>query len=1556
MVNQRNNIFQYNCLRLARERHSDKDERYSNIREIDIINHEIMLYCMNEFSSKFHIEEKRNSFPNFTFFELSKQKISIKELYLWSASIDLIENYQFYLNEFDFSLSKEIFFNCTLPRFGPQCQYEFDSYYSNFDEVIHEYYRINEYDPITLTCYTHLKCSRGPFPSCLDWSEICDGKFDCLDGKFDEEHCWQLQMNECNDNEYQCSNGQCIPKIFYQDDKNIFDCLDGSDEILYLLDLTNPCHQNQPIFGCEDRICKEKSLTSSCVNKRKYLLMKSILSVKDNLTSEDCWFAIKCMFDGLEEFSCLKLYTDNLLLKIYLDSCPEMFFIPNYPILYGDTYIAVKKIYSKEIFDYENFPLYICYNHHSHYDASVNTISISETLFNNKTCLEHYRPKFTLNMKSMSTNYYKFEDFIYGTLKQYRLLLNYTSTICNQSNMYQCQNSSKCILIHNLFNGYRDCPYSDDENMFIINNNSNLIKQLNKTHFYCQSKKNYISQNMINNHQCDCNDKEIGRCIDENLGEIDSSRDILFQTICDGFQELSPIIINNKNETDETECEQWECDNVYTHCNGIWNCFNGKDEIGCDDLSKSKCSLNQHLCVSLLTYQLICLDIHKVYDGNLDCVGGTDEPIRTIRSLLPNGLLNYTYKFSCRNETPSPDLFYFMLCDGHNRCKYEDDEKFCETNQKNFAYRGICLPDNIKFASDAEKLLCKFVDIKSKKAIIHFTIDNFNKSVSKNNNQNKILSSSSSQEKSRCHRGVNLRVWLNNLTNFLCLCPSNYYGSDCEYQNERISLAIQFRSLSDSWQTQFAIIILLIDDSNDRIIHSYEQINYSYLKNCRTKFQFYLLYSTRPKDSTKTYSIHIDFYEKKSLIHRGSLLLPIYFPFLPVYRHALIVNIPRINNIENEICFNRECIHGKCIKYFNNLNNFTFCQCDKGWSGKSCHIQYSCTCSSDSLCLGISAINNRSICVCPANKFGPRCLLTIQINNKTKCENGGEYISNNNDLISNEEFQCICPKGYSGDRCEILDNKLSLAFSKDIVLSQEIFIHFIEIVENSAHIRLTTFQTILFQKDLINITWSQPFHIVFVDIFNKTYYLISVENNSIRSKQINKLVNSSSRCPHINELFNETFIQLNLIRRIKYYNLPCQNESLNLSCFYDEIHFCLCYQFSEKRLANCFTFDHNMKFNCLDQNECENDGECFQDHPQCPTKSICKCPSCYFGQRCHLTTNGFGLSLDVILGYQIFPYLSINDQPLIIKLSLSLTIILIITGFVNSILSLITFSNKSVCEVGCGLYLLSSSITTLLTTIMFGLKYFILLLSHMSMIRNRIFLSGQCYSFDFILKIFLSLDQWLNALVAIERTITMIKGASFNKKESAKTAKLMIIILLILIVISYIHDPIHRKLIDEINNGDNRQNRIWCIVNYSSNFKIYNSFIHTFHFISPFIINLLSVIIFLGKKIRQQSNLHRHQPYKNILYKIIKEHQNLLIAPFILVLLGLPRLILLFVSKCMKSAHDVWLFLCGYFISFIPSMLTFLIFILPSSFYREIFRKTLKRSKNNILRWFGFIQ
>jgi hypothetical protein len=373
-----------------------------------------------------------------------------------------------------------------------------------------------------------------------------------------------------------------------------------------------------------------------------------------------------------------------------------------------------------------------------------------------------------------------------------------------------------------------------------------------------------------------------------------------------------------------------------------------------------------------------------------------------------------------------------------------------------------------------------------------------------------------------------------------------------------------------------------------------------------------------------------------------------------------------------------------------------------------------------------------------------------------------------------------------------------------------------------------------------------------------------------------------------------------------------------------------------------------MIFDCFGQSECENDGQCFQDHPDCPQRSICKCQPCFYGQRCQFSTSGFGLSLDAIIGYHILPEVNIVLQPAIVKFTLALTIIFMVTGLINGILSIITFKNKSIREVGCGLYLLGSSIATLLTTILFGLKFGILFLAQLTMISNQSFLQIQCISLDFILRVFLCMDQWLNACVAVERAMTTIKGTRFNKKTSKKAAKLVIVILSIVVVGSCIHEPIYRHLIYEENNDDDKMKRIWCTVSYPSGLQVYNYIIHICHFFGPFLINLISAVILIVKQSEQRTTIHIQRSYKKILREQFQQHKHLLTAPVILVILALPRLIIAFASKCMKSSDDSWLYLVGYFISFIPPMLTFIVYILPSKFYKKEFQKSAEQFRSKI--------
>ncbi len=523
-----------------------------------------------------------------------------------------------------------------------------------------------------------------------------------------------------------------------------------------------------------------------------------------------------------------------------------------------------------------------------------------------------------------------------------------------------------------------------------------------------------------------------------------------------------------------------------------------------------------------------------------------------------------------------------------------------------------------------------------------------------------------------------------------------------------------------------------------------------------------------------------------------------------------------------------------------------------------------------------------------------------------------------------------------------------MSFDKDIILPPAIRIHFIEVIPKRPHSRTTTFKTIPSRQNSITIYWTLPFHVAFIDLNDKNYYLIVVQQKYQSGEIIQRTLHSSNRCLDINELFNETIRNYDLIRRIKYYHIPChQNASQYISCFYDKTQFCLCQQLDQQRVTNCFEFDHDIDLTCSGTSGCINGGQCFQESGKCSKFSICKCPDCFYGTRCHLSTNGFSLSLDAILGYHIRPNINISGQSTAVIISLILTILIALVGIINGISLLITFKNKKTRQSGCGIYLLCLSINTLLIMIIFLLKFFILLLSQMGSIKNRLFLNVQCHSIDFFLRVCLTIDQWLTTCVAIERAFATIKGVNFNQRKTKRISKWIIIIIIILTMSTAIYDPVYRKLLVE---KIDEETRIWCIVEYSSVINMINLLMTIFHFVVPFLINIISAIIIIIMNSRQKQMIKNQLKYKEILSEQIQKHKNILIGPIVLMILGIPRLIITFASGCMKNSTDSWLFLVGYFISLIPSLLTFLLFVVPSSIYYTEFRNAISRYRNIINR------
>ncbi|CAF2548734.1 unnamed protein product [Rotaria sp. Silwood2] len=780
-----------------------------------------------------------------------------------------------------------------------------------------------------------------------------------------------------------------------------------------------------------------------------------------------------------------------------------------------------------------------------------------------------------------------------------------------------------------------------------------------------------------------------------------------------------------------------------------------------------------------------------------------------------------------------------------------------------------------------------------------------------------------------CHDGVVTLFKGVNQTK-TCLCPPNYFGSRCQWQSQRVSLTLQFRTQNIiPPPVIFQLIIMLIDEQRN-IVPNHEQMIYMPAHDCITKYNIYLLYPHRPKHLSVNYSIRIDLFDKSTLDYWTSWLLPIPFQFLPVNRISTQLIIPELR--ENKLCMSSCGEHGQCMKY-TNMNNSVFCRCDQGYTGSFCNITHQCQCSNDSFCLA------PSICVCPLKKFGSRCYLKRSIcqSMNNPCQHNGLCIAID-DRINLHGFICFCKETYQGERCQYKSTQIDISIDETILtISSSFILHYIIAFDRSSkHERITTQKKIAFGYNTMTIYVQQPFNILFIQIPDGNYYLAVLRERYIPSEYIHTQVLSKNRCYPVLHLFNDTFRQYEYLRRVKYYPLLCRQDP-QLMCFYDEYFMCIC---DSDRFSNCFQFNNTMKYDCSGKNLCYNDGRCFLNNETCSTTFICVCNECYYGGQCQFSTKDFIFSLDPILGYHIKPSISVHQQPFIVKFSIIITTIMLILELIMGSLTIATFQVKKSREVGCGYYLLVSSISSMCMIIVLTIKFWQLVLSQMSIITNRSLLSVNCISIEIILKSCLASSEWLNACVAVERMFNIIKGVGFNKNKSKIIAKRVTFVVIILTILSHIHDPLHRQLINDLD-GD--QQRIWCLSQYSSRLTRYNKFITLFHFLVPFSINLISAFVIIILAARSRVKVESKLSFKEYVRLKLKQHKNIIIAPSILLILGLPRLIISFTSGCMRSPRQSWLYLIGYFASFIPSMSTFFVFILPSKNYKREFDKTVQR-------------
>ena len=238
-----------------------------------------------------------------------------------------------------------------------------------------------------------------------------------------------------------------------------------------------------------------------------------------------------------------------------------------------------------------------------------------------------------------------------------------------------------------------------------------------------------------------------------------------------------------------------------------------------------------------------CISIYRILDDTPDCPYSDDENT----NLLENVVIQNEYKqthFQCPNSNKF--IPHWKLENGNCDCD-TNDKVYCEIYDRNILWFSgpTQAGEFCNGVIDFKPILINGKNLTDETDCEH--------RVTKKNVRTHLQPSSSSDSKyslmktlKHCHFGISLHVWLDSkkqLSKLTCLCPSNYYGDQCQYQNQRVLLRITFDTSYYRLNTAFLISISLIDNSNERMIHSHEQFTETRTDYCRFENSLNLFYS-----------------------------------------------------------------------------------------------------------------------------------------------------------------------------------------------------------------------------------------------------------------------------------------------------------------------------------------------------------------------------------------------------------------------------------------------------------------------------------------------------------------------------------------------------------------------------------------------------------------------------------------------------------------------------------------------------------------------------------------